>query len=225
MQETEYNEEGVPVSDISYEMYENETEWTPQRGIVRMFDIYGNFLGEGWYGRNEAGEWVNLGKQLLVYVCGDIPTPAQPVVVDPGHDFVTFAWLSYENANTYTLTILSASMTDTIAIMNFNSFGELVGEKAFQGPRRSPAMVSSSSVFTCLIEGLDAATQYVFIMEAKDEDQQVVHTEQGNFSTDGYTGIESVAAPNTNAQKVFINGSLFIRCGENLYTPQGQQLR
>lgn len=225
--ETEYNAEGVAVSSITYFMNEGDTTWIPERAIVRMFDVYGNFLGEGWYGFNsETGELVNLGKQLLVYVCGDIPTPAQPVVVEPGHDFVTFAWLSYEDANTYKLTILSASQTDTIAIMNFNSFGELINQTVGHSPNRASALPSSSSVFTCLIEGLETATQYVFIMEAKSATEQVLHTQQGNFNTEGYvSALESVPAKETAAEKLLMNGSLIIRCGEKYYTPQGQQLR
>lgn len=223
--ETEYNAEGVPVSDISYFMNPGDTTWTPERAIVRSFDVYGNFLGEGWYGRNEAGEWVNLGKQLLVYICGDIPTPAQPVIVEPGHDFVTFAWLSYEDADTYTLTVLSSNRSDTIAIMNFNSFGELIEQRAPLRMGHSAASPSSSSVFTCLIEGLEEGTNYYFVMEAKDAEEQVLHTENGTFNTDGLTAIEDVKTDNVLIEKIVRDGELLIHIDNQWYNAQGQRIK
>lgn len=225
-QETEYNEEGIPVSDISYFMNPTDTIWTPERAVVRSFDVYGNFLGEGWYGINrETGEWVNMGKQLFVYICGDIPTPAQPVIVEPGHDFVTFAWLSYEDADTYTLTILSSNRSDTIAIMNFNSFGELIGQKAPLGVKRRTAEPSSSSVFTCLIEGLEEGTNYYFVMEAKNAQEQVLHTENGTFNTDGTTAIESVETENQRVEKMLLDGKLLIRKDNQWFNAQGQRIK
>lgn len=223
--ETEYNADGVAVSSIDYIMYPGDTTWTPQRAVVRSFDIYGNFLGEGWYRRNEnTGEWMNLGKQLFVYICGDLPTPAQPVIVEPGHDFVTFAWLSYEDADTYTLTILSSNRTDTIAIMNFNSFGELIEQTAPAGVARRTASPSSSSVFTCQIENLDTGKNYYYVMEAKNEQKQVIHSENGAFQTGDNTAIEYVAETGSDNEKVIRDGMLLIYHNGQWYNTMGQPI-
>ncbi len=224
--ETEYNEEGMPVSSINYIMEEGSFEWIPDRAQTRMFDVYGNFLGEGWYGRDpETGEWKNLGKQMLVYVCGDIPTPAEPVKVDPGHDFVTFAWLSYTDAKTYTLTILSADKSETIAIMNFNSFGELINTTTPPSVARRTAAPSSNSVFTCLIENLDVATTYCFIMEAKDAESKVVHTQNGTFATEGGTALDEILSTSSSAIKVIHNGTLIIKRNGHKYSVMGQNIK
>lgn len=225
--ETEYNEEGMPVSSISYIMEEGSFEWIPERGQTRMFDVYGNFLGEGWYGRDpETREWKNLGKQMLVYVCGDIPTPAEPVKVDPGHDFVTFAWLSYTDADTYTLTILSADKSETIAIMNFNSFGELINTTTPPSVARRTAAPSSNSVFTCLIENLDVATTYCFIMEAKDAESKVVHTQNGTFATEGgTTDLNMIQSTDSHAIKMMQNGTLIIKRNGHKYSVMGQNIK
>lgn len=225
--ETEYNANGEAVSSISYRMNWGDTTWIPQHAVVRSFDIYGNWLGEGWYRRDESTqEWINLGKQLFVYVCGSIPTPAQPVIVEPGHDFVTFAWLSYEDANTYTLTVLSSDRSDTIAIMNFNSFGELIGQSAPLGVKRRTASPSSSSVFTCLIEGLETGTNYCYVMEAKNAEEQVVHSENGNFKTDGDdVAVENVGSNGSNDLKIIRDGVLLIRHDGQWYNAMGQRIQ
>lgn len=224
--ETEYNEQDIPIASYNFMMPEGDTVWVAESAIVRMFDVYGNFLGEGWYGRDEDGNWVNRGKQLMSYVCGDIPTASQPVIAEPGYDFVTFAWLSYEDAETYTLTVKSADQKTVIAIMHFNAYGQLIDTQTPESPRRRAAMVSSSSVFTCQIEGLESGTEYYFSMVAKDAEEEVIETSEGTFSTEGEsTAIETTLSETQTAEKILQEGRLIIRHQEHWYNAIGTRIQ
>ena len=224
--ETEYNEQDIPIASYNFMMPEGDTVWVAESAIVRMFDVYGNFLGEGWYGRDEDGNWVNRGKQLMSYVCGDIPTASQPVIAEPGYDFVTFAWLSYEDAETYTLTVKSADQKTVIAIMHFNAYGQLIDTQTPESPRRRAAMVSSSSVFTCQIEGLESGTEYFFSMVAKDAEEEVIETSEGTFSTEGEsTAIETTLSETQTAEKILQEGRLIIRHQDHWYNAIGTRIQ
>ena len=224
--ETEYNEQDFPIANYNFMMPEGDTVWVAESAIVRMFDVYGNFLGEGWYGRDEDGNWVNKGKQLMSYVCGDIPTASQPVIAEPGYDFVTFAWLSYEDAETYTLTVKSADQKTVIAIMHFNAYGQLIDTQTPESPRRRAAMVSSSSVFTCQIEGLESGTEYYFSMVAKDAEEEVIETSEGTFSTEGEsTAIETTLSETQTAEKILQEGRLIIRHQDHWYNAIGTRIQ
>ena len=224
--ETEYNEQDVPIASYDFGMPEGDTVWVAISAIVRMFDVYGNFLGEGWYGRDEDGNWVNKGKQLMSYVCGDIPTASQPVIAEPGYDFVTFAWLSYEDAETYTLTVMSADQKTVIAIMHFNAYGQLIDTQTPASPRRRAAMASSSSVFTCQIEGLESGTEYFFSMVAKDAEEEVIETSEGTFSTEGEsTAIETTLSETLSAEKILQDGRLLIRHQDHWYNAIGTRIQ
>ena len=224
--ETEYNEQDFPIANYNFMMPEGDTVWVAESAIVRMFDVYGNFLGEGWYGRDEDGNWVNKGKQLMSYVCGDIPTASQPVIAEPGYDFVTFAWLSYEDAETYTLTVKSADQKTVIAIMHFNAYGQLIDTQTPESPRRRAAMVSSSSVFTCQIEGLESGTEYFFSMVAKDAEEEVIETSEGTFSTEGEsTAIETTLSETQSAEKILQDGRLLIRHQDHWYNAIGTRIQ
>ena len=224
--ETEYNEQDIPIANYNFMMPEGDTVWVAESAIVRMFDVYGNFLGEGWYGRDEDGNWVNKGKQLMSYVCGDIPTASQPVIAEPGYDFVTFAWLSYEDAETYTLTVKSADQQTVIAIMHFNAYGQLIDTQTPESPRRRAAMASSSSVFTCQIEGLESGTEYFFSMVAKDAEEEVIETSEGTFSTEGESAaIETTLSEKQTAEKILQDGRLLIRHQDHWYNAIGTRIQ
>ena len=224
--ETEYNEQDFPIAAYNFMMPEGDTVWVVESAIVRMFDVYGNFLGEGWYGRDEDGNWVNKGKQLMSYVCGDIPTASQPVIAEPGYDFVTFAWLSYEDAETYTLTVKSADQKTVIAIMHFNAYGQLIDTQTPESPRRRAAMASSSSVFTCQIEGLESGTEYFFSMVAKDAEEEVIETSEGTFSTEGESAaIETTYSEKQTAEKILQDGRLLIRHQDHWYNAIGTRIQ
>ena len=224
--ETEYNEQDFPIAAYNFMMPEGDTVWVAESAIVRMFDVYGNFLGEGWYGCDENGNWVNKGKQLMSYVCGDIPTASQPVIAEPGYDFVTFAWLSYEDAETYTLTVKSADQKTVIAIMHFNAYGQLIDTQTPESPRRRAAMASSSSVFTCQIEGLESGTEYFFSMVAKDAEEEVIETSEGTFSTEGESAaIETTLSETQTAEKILQDGRLLIRHQDHWYNAIGTRIQ
>ena len=224
--EIQYNEQDIPIASYTFMMPDGDTVWVAESAIVRSFDVYGNFLGEGWYGRDENGNWVNRGKQLMSYVCGDIPTASQPVIVEPGYDFVTFAWLSYENAETYTLTVMSSDQQDVIAIMHFNAYGQLIDKQTPEAPRRRTAMASSNSVFTCQIEGLESGTDYYFSMVAKDEEEQVIQTSTGTFATEGKSsGIETTYSEKQGVEKILQEGRLLIRHQDHWYNSIGMRIQ
>lgn len=224
--ETEYNEQDFPIANYNFMMPEGDTVWVAESAIVRMFDVYGNFLGEGWYGRDEDGNWVNKGKQLMSYVCGDIPTASQPVIAEPGYDFVTFAWLSYEDAEIYTLTVMSSDQKTVIAIMHFNAYGQLIDTQTPESPRRRTAMASSSSVFTCQIEGLESGTEYFFSMVAKDAEEEVIETSEGTFSTEGESAaIETTLSEKQTAEKILQEGRLLIRHQDHWYNAIGTRIQ
>lgn len=224
--ETEYNEQDIPIADYTFMMPNGDTVWVAESAIVRMFDVYGNFLGEGWYGRDEDGNWVNRGKQLMSYVCGDIPTASQPVIAEPGYDFVTFAWLSYEDAETYTLTVKSADQKTVIAIMHFNAYGQLIDTQTPESSKRRAAMASSSSVFTCQIEGLESGTDYYFSMVAKDAEEEVIETSEGTFSTEGESAaIETTLSETQSAEKILQDGRLLIRHQDHWYNAIGTRIQ
>ena len=224
--EIQYNEQDIPIANYTFMMPEGDTVWVAVSAIVRSFDVYGNFLGEGWYGRDENGNWVNKGKQLMSYVCGDIPTASQPVIAEPGYDFVTFAWLSYEDAETYTLTVKSADQKTVIAIMHFNAYGQLIDTQTPESPRRRAAMASSSSVFTCQIEGLESGTEYFFSMVAKDAEEEVIETSEGTFSTEGEAAaIETILSETQTAEKILQEGRLIIRHQDHWYNAIGTRIQ
>lgn len=146
--------------------------------------------------------------------------------VQPTSTTATFTWPFIEGGFSYSLTIYSdAACTTPLLTLTFNQYGQLTGiHFENMAPRRTTAQEEG---FTYTISGLDANTQYFFKMETRDEDNKLINTDEGSFSTtNNTTSVETISdhqSPITN--KVFKDGVLYILRGNHTYTLTGQEVK
>ena len=91
-------------------------------------------------------------------------------------------------------------------------------------PRRT---LPQEEGFTYTISGLDANTEYYFKMETKNEENKLINTDEGTFTTtnDIATGVEDLISDTPKATKFILNGQIYVLRGDKIYTLTGQEVK
>lgn len=86
-------------------------------------------------------------------------------------------------------------------------------------------MTASGWQFT--VTGLNQASKYGYTIDALDASQQSIKHYEGEFYTDGYTGINRLTVDNVQCtmKKMIIDNQLFIFRGNEIYNVSGQKVK
>lgn len=150
-------------------------------------------------------------------------------ILAPDENKVTITWPAADNATTYTIEIHKAGTL--VCTLTFDANGVLQSMR-FAAPSRyamqhTAQAEATSNGFRFVVEGLDNATTYTYSITATDEDETVLTTYNGTFTTKAPTGIEDIfSTPSEPAtRKVFLDGQVYIIRGDKTYTLQGAELK
>ena len=155
---------------------------------------------------------------------------ADTVIIEPGDNTAMITWPINDSATTYTIQITKDGEVFCTFIFNMN--GQLVGI-AF-APSRNGAPQAHAAVMTAngmqfTVTGLNSVTNYGFTLTAKDSQDAVLATYEGEFTTtsngdyipESLENVDSSSAP----QKVMVNGRIFILRGDKTYTLTGAEVK
>ena len=156
------------------------------------------------------------------------------VAVEPGDNMAVFTWPTDDNAASYTIQITKDGVVFCTLIFNAN--GQLTGiafAPSRNGSHNAPAAVMTANGLQFTITGLNSGTNYAFTLQAKDDQEIVLASYTGDFTTTGEaqvpTAIENTPFPSGEgwgeATKVIRDGQIFILRGDKTYTVTGQEIR
>ena len=143
------------------------------------------------------------------------------VLVEPGTNSATITWPTKENASTYTIEITKDGIVFCTLIFNAN--GQLTGISFTPSANRQQEQVTG---FSFMITGLDSNTEYEYTIVAKNDNDELIDTKSGSFTTTGtVTGIENITINDKATIKLLRNGQVLILRGDKTYTITGQEVR
>ncbi len=132
------------------------------------------------------------------------------VTVNPADNSVTFTWPSVGGAVTYVFTIYAdAAQTDRICTLTCNAMGQLVN---ISFPRKKLAATQEGALLNFTIDGLDESTTYTYTLDSYDEDDELIVSHAGSFTTQTSetAGVETLLHSVSKTRKVFENGTIYI---------------
>ena len=149
----------------------------------------------------------------------------EDVVVTPDDNSANITWPQITNAASYELIIRDAYSTE-ICTLVFNSEGYLVSITLAAPARRGkPQMAQSVTGFSFTVTSLNPGSTYAYLMTAKDDNGTALDTKDGFFTTTGSPmSIETIDEPELTAQKLLLNGTLYLLRDGKIYTPHGARV-
>ena len=156
------------------------------------------------------------------------------VTVEPGDNTATFTWPTNGDADSYSIEISKDG--EVFCTLIFNANGQLTGiafVPSKDGSRNMPSATMTANGMQFTVTGLNSGTNYAFNLVAKDNQDAVLASYSGNFTTTGEsqvpTAIDNPPFPSGEglgeATKVIKDGRLFILRGDKTYTVTGQEVR
>ena len=156
----------------------------------------------------------------------DKPTEDDDVNVVPSSTTADVNFPYVTGAITYMLVISDMSDQVVCKIM-FDANGKLLGIAFAPGRNGNKQQTPQVFGFTFKVEGLNPNTTYKYEFVAHDEEDEVIETLAGSFTTtaDDPQDFESVQPSEISIQKVVMNDQVLILRGEKVYTVQGQEVK
>ena len=154
----------------------------------------------------------------------EVEEPGDAIVVTPSSTSASLIWTLISNAATYELVIRDMN-GNVICTLTFNALGQLTGI-AFAPNRSREAQQIQAAGFQFTVSGLNSGTTYEYALTAFDENDNIIETLTGTFTTTGEPqGIEDVNVNNTLSKKIIRDGNVYILRGEKVFTLQGQEAK
>ena len=165
------------------------------------------------------------------------------VSVTPAHNEAVFEWPADGSAATYTLQI--SKNDEAFCTLVFNANGQLTNI-AFSAPARNgeqrnrPAALLTQDGYRFTVTGLNSGTRYAYDLTVKDEEENVLQSYTGTFTTKGEniaTDLDNIEDSNPNGDalndavgtgtphKVFRDGQVYILRGDKIYTTTGVEVK
>ena len=157
-----------------------------------------------------------------------VPISEDTVIVTPTDNTVVITWPVVDSAATYTIEITKDD--SVFCTLIFNANGQLTGiafAPSRNGMRKAPAALMTTNGLQFTVTGLSSNTQYGYSVVTKDENDALIASYSGEFTTTGEdepTGIVNTAIELITT-KILRDGQIFILRGEKVYTLQGQEVR
>ena len=152
---------------------------------------------------------------------------ADTVVVTPGSTDVTITWPTKDNAYTYTIVIKKNG--ETVCTLTFNLYGQLINIKfapGRNGYHSAQYAEQMNNAYRFTVTGLEESTLYTYSVETKDESEDIIDTQTGEFTTSSKTptSLSDTHYPLSNTQKLLRDGQLIILKDGEEYNAQGVRL-
>lgn len=137
---------------------------------------------------------------------------------------VQLKWLSDTLVTKYEVNVYKGETH--IAEYIVDSTGNIVSSHRYAMPRlRKDTTTSSADYFVIKIDDLEAGTDYDYTITGKNNAQEVVYYEEGDFQTESLEGIfENTAEDPRRARKVLQDGQMLIIRDERTYTVMGVEM-
>ena len=158
----------------------------------------------------------------------ETPVTTDEVTVAPEANQATFTWPQNDQAAGYSIEITKDGVV--FCTLKFNAQGQLTGiafAPSRDGAREMPAAEMTANGWLFTVTGLDQASKYGYTLDAFDASQQSIKHYEGEFYTDGYTGLEELTIDDAQCtmKKMIIDNQLYIRRGNELYNVSGQKIK
>ncbi len=146
-----------------------------------------------------------------VIVLDETQEPNNDVVVDPNDQSVNISWTPVDGAALYVFVVFADETQQTkICTLTFDAHGYLTNIHFAQ---KKPAANPESHPFNFTVTGLEENTTYGFTMSSYDEEETLITSKAGQFTTTSgtTTAVETpyIASPN-EIRKVLENGTIYI---------------
>ncbi len=149
------------------------------------------------------------------------------VTITPDDNSANIVWPTIEGAASYDLVIRDKD-GNAICTLRFDEEGRLL-LIVFHMPNANREVEQTQAAgFSFTITGLNSGTTYNYTLTAKDNNDNVIDTKSGTFTTTG--GDQAIDQINSSslkgrAKKVLRNGQVFILRGDKTYTVTGQEVK
>ncbi len=156
----------------------------------------------------------------------EVEEPGDAIVVTPSSTSASLIWTLISNAATYELVIRGMN-GNVICTLTFNALGQLTGI-AFAPNRSREAQQTQAAGFQFTVSGLNSGTTYEYALTAFDENDNIIETLTGTFTTtnDVSTDIEQMNEDALNIpQKIMRDGNVYILRGDKVFTLHGQEVK
>ncbi len=148
------------------------------------------------------------------------------VVVDPNDKSVEISWTPVEGAAYYVFVVYAdESQVTKICTLTFNAWGFLTNIHFLP---KKPALTPENNPFNFTVTGLEANTTYGYSMSSYNEDETLITSKAGQFTTTSNvtTSVETpyIASPD-EVRKVLENGTIYILRNGEKYTIDGRKMK
>jgi hypothetical protein len=153
--------------------------------------------------------------------------PSGEVTTTTTNSSVTITWPTDESADTYTIEIKRGDQV--FCTLTFSKEGQLMNIAFISGrdgQNRAQYAESTTQGLRFTITSLDSGTQYSYDITTRDENNDVIDSYTGEFTTqsDVTTNIDNVPSTNPRVQKILLNGQLYILREGKTYSVLGQEI-
>jgi len=146
------------------------------------------------------------------------------VNITPSQTTADVTWPIVEGADTYDLIIYNES-GDEIETYIFNAQGQLQSIILHAPSRFNNQQQTQTVGFSFTITGLDSGTTFSYTLIAKDNEDNILNTVNGSFTTQISMGINDLENEKEQSKIEFRNGQIYILRGDKTYTLQGQEVK
>lgn len=149
-------------------------------------------------------------------------------VVEPSDTEMTITWPLVSDADTYTIVVRNGE--EIVATLVFDGSGVLLNivlaaPARNNGDNHSRSAESTQKGFQYTITGLDKKTQYTYSLEARNEEDVVLETFAGTFTTTGVLTSTNHTMEEINRTKIWHDGQLYIVYNEESYNVLGAKIQ
>ena len=174
--------------------------------------------------RNATGwrEFVNI----QAIGAEEVEEPEDAIVITPSNTTANIIWALISNAASYELVIRDMN-GNVICTLTFNALGQLTGI-AFAPNRNREVQQTQAAGFQFIVSGLNSGTTYEYALTAFDENDNIIETRTGTFTTtnDVSTDIEQMNEDALNIpQKIMRDGNVYILRGDKVFTLHGKEVK
>ncbi len=148
----------------------------------------------------------------------NIQAVVEGVEIVPNENNATITWSATAGASSYILTLYAdMNQTEEIGTFTFDAQGQLT-----HSSRKKPtAAYNVEEDFSYTVTGLDANTTYFYVLNSCDATNSVLDSKSGQFTTTNTTAINDITVQKDRTNKVFENGTIYIRRNGEKYTVDG----
>ena len=172
----------------------------------------------------EAYQWIDFGDNIQPIQAPEVPVTE--IEAEPTDNSVVIEWPEVTGATEYIIQIWKGE--ELICTLSFNEIGQLLSisfdKKAGKNTPKTAAQTATGWQYT--IGGLEAGTEYTYIVTAKNGETELFKDEK-QFTTTMATAIDEIINDKMNKcenAKIIIGGHLFILRDGVLYNVHGARV-